>query len=157
MFLRRLLFLIGVVGVVISAVSVHAQQRPLVTEDPESIGSGLVLVEGGFDYVRNQPYSVSGLKGHRFRTPTLGLSIGVSSIAEIQIDGISYQRLSVTKRMEAPLSSRLRFSGDTTVDMDGHCHWGQGSGCVRGQSSTGYCTALCDASAECRKRERSWS
>lgn len=118
MFFRRLLFLIGVIGIVISAASVHAQQRPLVTEDPESVGSGLVLVEGGFDYVRNQPYSVSGLEGHRFRTPTLGLSIGVSSIAEIQIDGISYQRLSVTDRMEAPLSSRLKFSGDTTVDMD---------------------------------------
>jgi len=96
----------------------QAQQRPLETEDPESIGSGLVLLEGGLDYVRDQPYPVSGLEGHRFRVPTLGLSIGVSSIAEIQIDGISYQSLSVTKRAEAPLSSLVDFSGDTTSDMD---------------------------------------
>ena len=26
-----------------------AQQRPLVTEDPETVGSGLILLEGGFD------------------------------------------------------------------------------------------------------------
>ena len=95
-----------------------AQQRPLVTEDPESIGSGLVLVEGGFDYVRDQQYPVSGLEGHRLRVPTLGLSIGVSSIAEIQIDGVSYQRLGVTERAEAPLSRLVDIAGDTTSDMD---------------------------------------
>lgn len=95
-----------------------AQQRPLVTEDPESVGSGLVLVEGGFDYVRDQQYPVSGLEGHRFRAPTLGLSVGVSSIAEIQIDGVSYQQLSVTNRAEAPLSRFVDINGDTTSDMD---------------------------------------
>jgi hypothetical protein len=95
-----------------------AQQRPLVTEDPKPIGSGLVLVEGGFDYVRDQSYPVSGLEGHRFRVPMLGLSLGVSAIAEIQIDGVSYQRLSVTKRAEAPLSAFVDISGNTTSDMD---------------------------------------
>lgn len=94
------------------------QQRPLVTEDPEVIGSGLVLLEGGFDYVRDQPYPVSGIEGHRLRVPTLGISMGVSSIAEIQIDGVSYQTLSVTDRVDAPLSSQLNFTGDTTSDMD---------------------------------------
>ena len=102
----------------LSTVSVRAQQRPLVTEDPESIGSGLVLLEGGFDYIADQPNPVSGLEGDRLRVPTLGVSIGVSSIAEIQIDGISYQRLHVTKRSEAPLSSLVNTQGDTTSDMD---------------------------------------
>ena len=58
------------------------------------------------------------LKGHRFRVPTAGVTVGVSSIAEIQIDGISYQSLNVTTRVEAPLSRLLQFSGDTTYDMD---------------------------------------
>ena len=31
------------------AAGAAAQQRPLVTEDPETIGAGLVLLEGGFD------------------------------------------------------------------------------------------------------------
>ena len=113
---RTLVLLVLVVT--LPSAPARAQQRPLVTEDPESIGSGLVLVEGGFDYIRDQPYPVSGLEGHRVRVPTLGLSIGVSSIAEIQIDGISYQRLRVTGRAEAPLSSLLSVQGDTTGDMD---------------------------------------
>lgn len=99
-------------------VRVAAQQRPLVTEDPESIGASLVLVEGGFDYLRDQPYPVSGLRGHLFRVPTLGVSIGVSSIAEVQVDGLSYQRLSVTERTDAPLSHLVNHRGDTTSDMD---------------------------------------
>ena len=104
--------------VAVLVVPAEAQQRPLVTEDPESVGSGLVLIEGGFDYLRDQTYPVSGLRGQLVRLPTLGVSIGVSSIAEVQIDGLSYQRLSVTARRAAPLSSLVMFDGDMTSDMD---------------------------------------
>ncbi|MYH30557.1 MAG: hypothetical protein F4018_02210 [Acidobacteria bacterium] len=91
-----------------------AQQRPLVTEDPESIGSGLVLVEAGFDYQKDQHFPVSGLTGHLRSVPRFGVSIGVSSIAEVQIDNVSYDTLSITGRAEAPLSHLLRVSGDRT-------------------------------------------
>ena len=102
----------------LSAGPAVAQQRPLVTEDPEPVGSGLILIEGGFDYFREQPYPVSGLRGHLVRMPTLGFSMGVSAIAEIQVDSLSYQRLRVLERADAPLSHMLRVSGDTTSDMD---------------------------------------
>lgn len=99
---------------VVSAAPAGAQQRPLVTEDPESIGAGLVLVEAGIDYLRDQPFPVSGLTGHFRSTPVLGISIGVSSIAEVQIDGISFANLGITDRRLAPLSHQLRITGDTT-------------------------------------------
>ena len=35
------------------AVPAFAQQRPLVTEDPEVVGAGRVLLEGGIDYGRD--------------------------------------------------------------------------------------------------------
>jgi hypothetical protein len=98
--------------------SVHAQQRPLVTEDPETIGSGLVLFEAGVDVQRDIFYPVSGLTGNLLRLPTAGLSFGVSSIAEIQIDGGLYSRLTVTDREEAPLSSILDFTGDRTRSVE---------------------------------------
>ena len=114
----RTVFIAAVAVITLFPWPTLAQQRPLATEDPESIGSGLVMIEGGFDYMRDKLYPVSGLKGHRFRVPTAGVTVGVSSIAEIQIDGISYQSLNVTTRVEAPLSRLLQFSGDTTYDMD---------------------------------------
>ncbi len=93
-----------------------AQQRPLVTEDPEVIGAGLILLEGGFDYARDILYPASGLQGNLLRAPTLGVSIGISSIAELQIDGGFYNRLTIKNRGvgPAPLAGQLNFTGDTT-------------------------------------------
>src|SRR5215213_6268608 len=101
-----------------AAGSAHAQQRPLVTEDPETIGAGLILFEGGFDVQKDLFYPVSGLEGNLLRAPTLGLSFGLSSIAELQIDGGLYNRLTVTNRHAAPLSSMLDFTGDRTSDVE---------------------------------------
>ena len=88
------------------------------TEDPETIGAGLILLEGGFDALHEVYYPASGLQGNLLRIPTLGVSFGISSIAELQIDGGIFNRLSVTSRKDAPLSDLLDFSGDSTHDVE---------------------------------------
>ena len=98
--------------------SVTAQQRPLVTEDPETVGAGRILLEGGLDYAHDQQYPVSGLKGNLWRVPSIGISIGLSSIAELQIDGGLYNRLEIAQRGIAPLSSLVTSTGATTSDVD---------------------------------------
>lgn len=95
-----------------------AQQRPLVTEDPETIGSGLILLEGGVDYQKDILYPASGLKGNLVRMPTLGVSVGLSSIAELQIDGGFHDRLSITERQDAPLASLVTATGDRTTAVE---------------------------------------
>jgi hypothetical protein len=100
-----------------SAGVASAQQRPLVTEDPETVGAGLVLIEGGVDMFRNVVYPISGLEGHLLRFPTLGVSFGISSIAEIQVDGGPYQRLTITERFDAPAAYLLDVPGDTSSDV----------------------------------------
>jgi hypothetical protein len=97
---------------------VWAQSRPLVTEDPETVGPGQILFEAGIDYSREAVFPVSGLKGNLWRLGTLGLSFGVSSIAEIQIDGGVRNRLKITERSSAPLSNMLTFDGDSTSDVE---------------------------------------
>ncbi len=95
-----------------------AQQRPLVTEDPESVGAGRVLLEGWIDYAHDQQYPVSGLRGNLLRVPTIGVSIGISSIAELQIDGGFYDRLTIASRdPKAPLAGELTATGVTTHDV----------------------------------------
>lgn len=95
-----------------------AQQRPLVTEDPETVGSGLILIEGGVEYQKDLFYPVSGLTGNLLRIGTLGVSFGISSIAELQIDGGIIQRLTVTDSEPAPLSSELTYTGNHTKDYE---------------------------------------
>ena len=96
-----------------------AQQRPLTTEDPEPIGAGRMLVEGGLDLADDQQYPVSGLRGNLLRLPSIGLSFGISSIAEFQVDGSFYTRLTIDARdPQAPLAPLLNLDGDTTSDID---------------------------------------
>jgi hypothetical protein len=98
--------------------SAFAQQRPLVTQDPEPVGAGRVLIEGGLDLAHDQQYPVSGLKGNLLAVPTIGISVGLSSIAELEIDGGFYDRLNITSRNpNAPLVSLLTVTGDSTHDV----------------------------------------
>lgn len=84
-----------------------AQQRPLVTEDPRTVGGGQVLVELGVDWMRDIAFPLSGLRGELLTAPAIGISVGVGPIAEIQIDGSPYRRLRITERTVAPLSRLL--------------------------------------------------
>jgi hypothetical protein len=119
MTVRRLLGA-AIAAALLTAAPAAAQQRPLVTEDPEVIGAGLILIEGGFDYGHDVLYPASGLQGNLLRVPTLGLSFGISSIAELQIDGGLYNRLKIIHRGvgPAPLADHLTVTGDTTHDFE---------------------------------------
>lgn len=110
--------LLCVVFILFAASAATAQQRPLTTEDPETIGAGRVLAEAGFDYARDVEYPASGLEGELFRFPVIGFSVGVSSIAEIQIDGGFYNRLSISDRRDAPLASMVTATGDSTSSVE---------------------------------------
>lgn len=108
----------GTIHLLLTQGLAFAQQRPLITEDPETIGAGRLLIEGGVDVERDVFFPVSGLSGNRLSLPTFGVSVGLSSIAEIQLDGGFYQRLSVTDQQPAPLSGLLDFDGDKTNDVE---------------------------------------
>jgi hypothetical protein len=106
------------------AAPAFAQQRPLRTEDPETIGAGRILIETGLDYNRDTYFPVSGLRGNHLTFPSFGASLGVSSIAEIQIDWPVYQTLSITEQVPgAPLSHLLQIDGTGTDDF-GDIHIG---------------------------------
>ena len=94
-----------------------AQQRPLQTEDPETIGSGRVLIEAGLNYDRDVYLPVSGLRGNLLAIPALGVSLGVSSIAEIQMQIGGYQQLAITDRVTtAPFASLLQLDDSGSTD-----------------------------------------
>jgi hypothetical protein len=100
----------GAVGVSPAA----AQHRPLLTQDPEVIGQGRVLVETGVETGANISYPVSGLTGDRVGVP-VGLSVGIGPVAELQIDS-GYQWLAIDRRDLAPLDTRVP-PGDRVSDV----------------------------------------
>jgi hypothetical protein len=114
--LRKAIIAMFLVGA-FAARDAFAQQRPLVTEDPETVGTGNILLEGGFDAQQDIFFPASGLRGDLLRVPTLGVSFGFSSILELQIDGGFYQRLNITTIDSAPLSDKLELSDNDTSDI----------------------------------------
>jgi len=110
------------VGAVVLALAVAApaaaQQRPLVTQDPEVVGAGNVLLEGGFEYQHDVLFPTSGLQGNLTKVPTLGVSFGISSIAELRLDGGLHNGLTITNRLPGPLASMMNFTGDHTSDIE---------------------------------------
>jgi hypothetical protein len=101
------------------AATAQAQSRPLATEDPETVPAGFILLEGGFDFLSGMPFPASGLKGDLFRIGTFGLSIGVNSSVELQIDGGLRRRLSITSfDPTAPLAGRYTGDSESTGSFD---------------------------------------
>lgn len=109
--MRKLL--VAALGAVLvcSSVSANAQSRPLVTEDPETVPAGFVLFEAGVDFAKEAKFPAAGLEGSLRRFGTFGLSLGVSSIAEIQVDGALRDQLRVTA-----VSPTSPFLGTFDVD-----------------------------------------
>ncbi len=111
--------LVFVLALLVCSVPAFAQQRPLQTEDPETIGAGRILVEAGIDYKRDVFLPVSGLRGNLFTVPPFGVSVGVSSIAEVQLDMGIYQKLYITEQVpNAPFSNLLKLDSGSTADVE---------------------------------------
>jgi len=95
----------------------YAQQRPLVTEDPETIGANRILLEGGFELDTDQTNPAYGLRGEISHLATFGVSVGISPNVEVQIDGGLLQRFNVQERVAGgifaatPLVAGARTSG----------------------------------------------
>jgi hypothetical protein len=105
--------------VLAAATPSFAQQRPLKTEDPETIGDGRMLIEAGVDYNRDSYFPISGLRGHHFVVPPFGISMGVGAGAEIQVDWGIYQKLYITEQTPgAPFSHLLQLDSGSTADVD---------------------------------------
>jgi hypothetical protein len=77
-----------------------------------------VLLETGVSFAASQEFPVSGLDGNLWRVPTVGISVGISSIAEFQIDGGPFNRLAIKHRNPAPLSHLLTVTGNSTSDVE---------------------------------------
>lgn len=116
---RPVIGIVAWLAVLCAGAPAWAQSRPLVTEDPETVPAGNVLFEAGLDFLQDAFFPASGLTGRLWKIGTFGLSVGVGSIAEIQVDGGLRNRLIVkTADPAAPLAGMLDFTGDATSDFE---------------------------------------
>jgi hypothetical protein len=80
----------------------RAQQRPLVTEDPENVGEGKASFDTGVETGRDVFYGLSGLHGDRVSL-LAAVRFGLGRIGELEVAS-GYQWLQIDRRDDAPLA-----------------------------------------------------
>lgn len=99
------------------AMSVKAQQRPLLTEDVDVIPPGTVRLEAGVDFVQRAKFPLSGLTGDLTRVGVIGINVGLSPNVEFQIDGTLQNYLSINSSQQpAPIQLGFAAGANSTND-----------------------------------------
>ena len=91
--------------------------RPLATELVDSVGTGIVRAELGFDVIQGAEYPFSGLEGDLTRIGNIGLRLGAGNSVELQAFWTAQNYLNINNiDPGAPNYPNLDFSGKSTHD-----------------------------------------
>jgi hypothetical protein len=100
-----------------------AQQKPLLTEDVDSIKPGVIRIETGFEFLQDQRFPLSGLRGDLTRLGDTRLSFGLAPNVEFQVEWTLQNFLSIKSRGVTPLSLKLGANGNDTNDFGDATLW----------------------------------
>jgi hypothetical protein len=99
----------AIVFLVLANLPAFAQQRPLVTEDVQTVKPGAVRFEAGFDFLQDKDYPVSGLNGDLARLGVVSLTFDLASNVEAEAGGVIQNFLSVNRQFR-PSAVPLQLS-----------------------------------------------
>lgn len=111
----RLLF--ATTLVVASAGIASAQQRPLLTEDVDIIKPGVIRIETGFEFLQDQRFPLSGLRGDVTKLADMRLSFGLAPNVEFQIEWTVQSFLSIKSRGPSAIPLKLGVNEADTNDV----------------------------------------
>ncbi|MBO0719486.1 MAG: transporter [Blastocatellia bacterium] len=92
----------------------EAQQRPLITEEVETVKPGEVRFELGFELLKDKNFPLSGLNGDLSRLGVIALTAGLASNVEFELGGVvqdylrirrQYQPSAITLQLSSPPNS----------------------------------------------------
>ena len=111
-------WIMGVAVLLLAAFTsaVHAQQRPLLTEDVDIIAPGTVRIEAGLDFLQDARYPVSGITGDLTRVGVIGINFGMGPNIEFQIEGVAQNFVSINSRGPSAIPLNLLPGANSTND-----------------------------------------
>ena len=95
-----------------------AQDRPFKTTDVQTVPAGDVRAEIGFDFLQDVGFPLSGLRGDETSVGVLNLRMGVSKIAEVEVEGALQNFLDV-KSQGVSFVPNLKLTGVNTTHDTG--------------------------------------
>ncbi|HLK05844.1 MAG TPA: hypothetical protein VKT53_15505 [Candidatus Acidoferrum sp.] len=106
--MRKILFAMALASA--GCIPAFAQDRPFKTTDVQTVPAGDVRVEAGFDFLQDVGFPVSGLRGDETSIGVLNVRMGISKIAEVEVEGAIQNFLDV-KSQGASFVPNLKLTG----------------------------------------------
>lgn len=100
-----------------------AQQRPLVTEDVDIIKPGVIRIESGFEFLQDQRFPLSGLRGDLMKLADTRLSFGLAPNVEFQVEWTIQNFLSIKSRTPSPINLKLGVNESDSNDVGDARFW----------------------------------
>src|SRR5215204_1675161 len=113
--MTRLLLILSTIF--FASVFVHAQQRPLLTEDVDITPAGTIEVAAGVDFLQNVKFPLAGLRGDLTRVGDIRIRTGFSGNVELQIEGTIQNYMAINSQTTPP-PIPLNVAGNSTNDFD---------------------------------------
>lgn len=100
-----------------------AQQRPLLTEDVDIVRPGVVRIEAGFEFLQDQQFALSGLRGDMLKLGDMRVSFGMSPNVEFQIEWTAQNFLSIKSRGPSAVPLKLGANESDVNDVGDVTLW----------------------------------
>ena len=96
--------------------TMHAQQRPLITDDIDITPAGSIEIGAGVDFLQNAKFPLSGIKGDLTRLGDIRVRTGLAANVEMQIEGVLQNFVAINSQTVSPIP--LSVTGNSTNDFD---------------------------------------
>jgi len=110
--MKRLSFFL----LLIVAASMHAQQRPLLTDDVDITPPGAFDIAAGVDFFQDAKFPLSGIEGDLTRVGDIRVRTGLAANVEIQVEGAIQNYVAINSM--GPSAIPLTVTGNSTNDFD---------------------------------------
>lgn len=114
--MAKRIFILLILLVIFAPGNLFGQQRPLLTEDVDTVPAGAIEIAAGVDFLQNAKFPLSGLKGDMTSVGNIRLSVGVNSNVEIQYEGTIRNFLAINSAAD-PAPIPLNVTGNSTSDF----------------------------------------
>jgi hypothetical protein len=108
--------IVSTFGLALTAMA-SAQQRPLLTEDVDIIKPGVIRIESGFEFLQDQRFFLSGLRGDVTKLADTRLSFGLAPNVEFQIEWTIQSFLSIKSRGLSAIPLKVGPADASTNDV----------------------------------------
>ncbi|MBK8466637.1 MAG: hypothetical protein IPL32_12480 [Chloracidobacterium sp.] len=99
-----------------AATTLHAQQRPLLTDDVDITPAGAFDLAAGVDFYQDAKFPLSGITGDMTRVGDIRIRTGLAANVEMQIEGSIQNYVAINS--QGPSAIPLSFTGNSTNDFD---------------------------------------